>query len=317
MAHLRTLFLFHTGSYNSSGTLNDSVWREYPWDYVHTVLLYSPHPELTAHARSVGANVALSLGAPKDLENGTARQAIIQTAIHNCAGANGCNSLNLDVERSIANGSAASRLLTTFATELSVAAAARNWSVFFDAAARPGYEGRNYDYRGLNNAGVNYFFAMDYDLNDYDDPPPDNDGSLANSPAPVVERGLRGLLAAGVPPSKLIVGLPFYAYEYRGFLGKRPITSWQRGLHEISSELRDASWTHTFDNASQTPYLSRGSGLAKQQLWYDDPPSIATKIAAARALGLSLSGCWTADALDYSGDAPVAADAYWAALRIS
>ena len=103
MAHLRTLFLFHTGSYNSSGALNDSVWREYPWDYVHTVLLYSPHPELTAHARSVGANVALSLGAPKDLENGTARQAIIQTAIHNCAGANGCNSLNLDVERSIAN----------------------------------------------------------------------------------------------------------------------------------------------------------------------------------------------------------------------
>ena len=71
-----------------------------------------------------------------------------------------------------------------------------------------------------------------------------------------------------------------------------------------------------FDNASQTPYLSRGTGLAKQQLWYDDPPSIATKTAAARALGLSLSGCWTADALDYSADAPIAADDFWQALRI-
>ena len=40
---------------------------------------------------------------------------------------------------------------------------------------------------------------MDYDLNDYDDPPPDNDHSLANAPAPVVETGLRELLAV-VPP---------------------------------------------------------------------------------------------------------------------
>ena len=48
----------------------------------------------------------------------------------------------------------------------------------------------------MSEAGVSYFFAMDYDLNDYDDPPPDNDHSLANSPAPVVESGLRGLLGA-------------------------------------------------------------------------------------------------------------------------
>ena len=35
---------------------------------------------------------------------------------------------------------------------------------------------------------------MDYDLNDYDDPAPWNDHSMANSPAPVVAQGLQKLM---------------------------------------------------------------------------------------------------------------------------
>ena len=40
---------------------------------------------------------------------------------------------------------------------------------------------------------------MDYDLNDYDDPAPWNDHSMANSPAAVVAQGLQ---ADGICPGK-------------------------------------------------------------------------------------------------------------------
>lgn len=38
--------------------------------------------------------------------------------------------------------------------------------------------------------------------------------AAANSPAALVERGLRQWLDLGVPRSKLVLGLPWYAYEY-------------------------------------------------------------------------------------------------------
>ena len=52
-------------------------------------------------------------------------------------------------------------------------------------------------------------------LNDYDDPPPDNDHSRANAPLPTVQAGLKQLIAAGVPPAKLVCGLPWYGYVYK------------------------------------------------------------------------------------------------------
>ena len=158
---------------------------------------------------------------------------------------------------------------------------------------------------------------MDYDLNDFDDLPRWNDHSLANSPAPVVEQGLHELLAL-VPAEKLVMGLPFYGYEYTGFLGNRPIHSRQLGLYEIFAALRNKSlqWVHHFDNASQSPFVRRGDGIAEQQIWYDDPRSIARKAATARSLGLSFSGCWTGDALDYSTAAPFTPTQYWQALSL-
>ena len=48
-------------------------------------------------------------------------------------------------------------------------------------------------------------------------PPPQMYGqcvAAANSPAALVERGLRQWLELGVPRSKLVLGLPWYAYDY-------------------------------------------------------------------------------------------------------
>ena len=58
------------------------------------------------------------------------------------------------------------------------------------------------------------FFVMDYDLNDYNDPAPWNDHSMANSPAPVAQ-GLQKLME--FIGKKLVVGLPFYGTNTQGF----------------------------------------------------------------------------------------------------
>ena len=310
----RRLFVFHTGSYNSSGSLNASAWRGYPWPKIHTVLIYSQHPDMVKHARASGANVAITTGTPSDLSNATARKQSINDVISQCKARVGCNSINLDIERKAAKGSGVSHDITTYIAELrtAVTQSGETWALIYDAAARPGYEGRNYDYKGLSRS-IDWFFVMDYDLNDYDDLPPWNDGSMANSPAPVVMQGLQELLEV-IPAEKVVVGLPFYGYEYKGFLGKLPTTSREIGVHEISPMLRDPSWEHRFDNASHTPYITRGKGLDKTQVWYDDPSSIAAKVSMSRALGIWLSGCWTGNALDYSNDAPMAASLFWDAL---
>lgn len=313
----RSLFIFHTGSYNNSGHLNESVWHNYPWENVHTILMFSLHPELAEYARSVGANVAISTGAPSDIKNATTRRQSIENAINNCKIFKFCNSINLDIERKAENNSNISHELTVFVQELAQAIeeAGEKYLLIYDAAATPGYEGRYYDYKGLNNAGIDFFFVMDYDLNDYNDPPPWNDHSMANSPAPAVAHGLQKLLEF-IPAKKIVVGLPFYGYEYLGFFGKLPIISRQLGIHEISSMLIDPSWSHHFDNQSRTPYLIHGKGFTMKQIWYDDPTSIMEKIKIATQLGIIYSGCWTGDALDYSTNAPIPASDFWNALLV-
>ena len=308
----KRLFVFHVS--HSYGTHNESAWRGYPWEKIHTVLVYSKNEDLLKKARAVGANVAIVAGAPSDLGNSTAREQSIGDVISTCKATLGCNSINLDIERSVKNGSAASQDITTFVAELRTAInqAGEKWSLSYDAAARPGYEGRYYDYEGLNQF-IDWFFVMDYDLNDYDDPPPWDDHSMANSPAPVVMQGLKEFLEL-IPADKIVVGLPFYGYEYRGFIGKLPITSREIGLHEISPMLRNSSWDQRFDNSSLTPYITRGDGALKTQVWYDDPASIAVKINISRSLGISLSGCWTGNALDYSESSPIPSKLFWDAL---
>ena len=44
--------------------------------------MFSLYPELAEYARSVGANVAISTGAPSDIKNATTRRQSIENAIN-------------------------------------------------------------------------------------------------------------------------------------------------------------------------------------------------------------------------------------------
>ncbi|MBR9977549.1 MAG: hypothetical protein KFH87_05625 [Bacteroidetes bacterium] len=170
---------------------------------------------------------------------------------------------------------------------ISVAAPAVDWNGAWDVAAL--------------SASVDLFFVMCYDYSWAG-------SSIAGPVAPIrgttynVERTLRWYLDEGVPPSKLLLGVPYYGYDW-------PVTGSAAGAATlgratartyaaVSAMLpqRTRQWSETFLN----PWISyETSGW--RQLWYDDEESLAYKYRLAKYLDLAGIGMW---ALGYDADLP-------------
>eukprot|EP01046_Picozoa_sp_COSAG06_P076639 COSAG06_NODE_24552_length_659_cov_1.016071_1_plen_203_part_01 len=197
------------GSYHG----NTSAWLLWPWERIQTVATYNDDlsTDLLQHAASNGATVSLAMGGPDDsgAPNATVRAAWIAKTVKKLQ-STGATGINMDVEAVMkadsANAAALSALLSELASALQNLPAISGKAkpeLSFDAAARPCYEHRCYNYSAIAHS-VDRIFVMDYDLNDYNDPPPDNDHSRANAPLPTVEAGLKQLLATpGVTAEKL------------------------------------------------------------------------------------------------------------------
>jgi di-N-acetylchitobiase len=266
------------------------------------------------------------MGGPDDsgAPNETVRAAWIEKTCR-AVQSSGATGVNMDVEAAMKKGSPNSVALSALLSELR-AALPKAVELSFDAAARPCYERRCYNYTAIA-AAVDRIFVMDYDLNDYDDPAPDNDHSRANAPLPTVEKDLKQLLGTpGITADKLVVGLPWYGYIYYTDVNGHIVDNDQLGYGEIEPLLTNSSWLQHWDSRSQTPYLveqttalastiARGTVDKKihgREIWYDNPRSLHLKVAMAKSLGIRNFGCWTADALNYRNSA--SAKAMWDSL---
>lgn len=214
----RNIFAFHD-TYKPGGKGYDGAWEFYPWDRIQTVGVFGDHnPELVSKAAQEGAKFAVSNDPSAVIDpettNATMRSAWVKAAVAAAQAVN-ATAINIDHEATMMEGSTQSALLSAVMAELGTALRKTipGAQLSFDAAARPCYEHRCYNYSAIAGA-VDWMFVMDYDLNDFDDPPPDNDHSRANAPLPTVEAGLKRLIAAGVPPEKIVCGLPWYGYIY-------------------------------------------------------------------------------------------------------
>lgn len=113
-----------------------------------------------------------------------------------------------------------------------------------------------------------------------------------------VLRSVRTYLAAGMPPEKFLVGVPYYGRQWKTESLSVPAHTTAQGESVPYSKIvgRAQENTARWDAASSTPYYLVQTEMA--QGWYDDASSLALKYDAVLRLGLGGVGIW---ALGYDG----------------
>ncbi len=172
-----------------------------------------------------------------------------------------------------------------------------HWQVTMDTyASSAGDPSGFYDIPGLE-ASVDGFFVMAYDMNDPKTPSPT---------APLTGAGFTDLdaaqqYAAVVPPSKVILGVPYYGYDWPTAgpgLGD-PATG---PASPLSYSQILAIGGHVYwDPTTQTPWTSYQVGTQWHEAFFDNPTSLALKAQLADTYHLAGVGIW---ALGMEGDTP-------------
>lgn len=172
-------------------------------------------------------------------------------------------------------------------SQVSVALPAVDWSGIFDAAAigkaldlciMMGYD---YHWTGSTQAG----------------PVAPLDSSALWGKYAVL-RSVRTYLAAGMPPEKFLIGVPYYGRQWKTESLAVPANTTAQGESITYSNIVDRAQENTprWDAASSTPYYTVQTETA--QGWYDNDASLALKYDAVLRMGLGGVGIW---ALGYDG----------------
>ncbi|NLE35139.1 MAG: T9SS type A sorting domain-containing protein [Bacteroidales bacterium] len=173
--------------------------------------------------------------------------------------------------------------------EISLATPAVNWSDGWDLQALADI----CDY--LIMMGYNYYWS----------------GSATAGPvAPLagetynITRSIReDYLDEGVPESRLLLGMPWYGYDWpvTGSARKAVTTGTGTSRTYISTINLVASHGKTFDSQTSVPWMSYQSGTQWRQMWFEDSLSLLLKANHAKTGNLAGVGIW---ALSYEAGRP-------------
>jgi hypothetical protein len=128
------------------------------------------------------------------------------------------------------------------------------------------------------------------------EPPADPHGGVLSASAAIDY----WTLSRGVPPGRLLLGVPFYGWEYPQAcsLGDSNVAgALQRPYRTLAQGYFGQGWSRSFDASAGVPYLLRDAGCGLVS--FDDAASIGSKAELARSRGLAGAMIW-----DLSQDAP-------------
>jgi spore germination protein YaaH len=175
---------------------------------------------------------------------------------------------------------AVSRIKTAIpGAEISMATPAVDWSGTWDFAQL----GQICDY--LIVMGYDYYWSG---------------SSTAGPVAPLggenynITRTIDTYLAAGVPPQKLLLGVPWYGNDWPVVSGDRKSAATGTASSRVYSvaEPMAGIYGKIFDATTKVPWFAYLSGTAWRQVWYDDSLSLALKYNLANARALAGVGIW-------------------------
>jgi spore germination protein YaaH len=109
-----------------------------------------------------------------------------------------------------------------------------------------------------------------------------------------------------VPPEKLILGIPFYGYEWETETAKPgsktiPNTGALATYGRVQKIIIDKHLVPKLDEVSQEPYLIFEEQGALHQIFFEDENSLTKKISLVKKSGIAGIAIW---ALGYEGDSP-------------
>jgi hypothetical protein len=96
-----------------------------------------------------------------------------------------------------------------------------------------------------------------------------------------------------VPAHKIIFGVPFYGYDFTTVSGRPGArTATADPTAQTYSAIVGAAYPPLWDPATETPFSKFQRAGAWHQLWFDDPVSIALKVALAAQFHTAGVGAW-------------------------
>ncbi len=174
-------------------------------------------------------------------------------------------------------------------------------STYASAATRP----RIWDLSGLATH-TDYFVIMTYD---YTMPGSDSAGptSPLRGSGDLFEHDIVKNIAeitSLVPPAKILLGVPFYGYEWDTVDGSKYSPVEARGsvasLERIEQMLNDKTLELIWDRNSLTPYGVASNSGQISQIYFENDTSIRLKLDFVKSAGLGGIAIW---ALGYEGNA--------------
>jgi len=306
--------------------VNSQQWKNYDWDIVTTVVLFdSLDPDFYCFAHEKNVRVVLGAGFGVDmLRNATACQEWTESIVSRVQ-ASFLDGVNIDFEDPVELFSLEYNKLTELVANVSRAmhAAQPHSQVTFDVAWNPHcVDGRCYNYSALA-AHTDFLFTMNYDEQSQVWPPRPC-VAYPNCPLPWQQPAMQAFMDLGIAPSKLVLGVPWYGYDYQCQSEPKwglycPIqevpfrgcpcsdaAGGQRGYAAIMSllALNATAPGRQWENANAAPYFHyvNSADGKLHEVWYDDPASLALRYAVAKRLSWRGVGMWNADVFDYSTD---------------
>jgi len=300
--------------------VSQSNWMKYNWSEITTLAMFTNlSSDLMCYAHSKGVRVVISASYPVDqLGDEDKRKMWVQTQLETVQQIY-ADGINIDIEDPTQNGTNQSSLLTALVSEVYTAfkSANMNDQVTFDVAWSPDcIDGRCYQYDQIAK-WTDFLVIMAYDERSQIFGPC---VASANSALPTTAHGLQGYLDLGINASHLVLGLPWYGYDYpcvnlsddnictisevpfRG-VNCSDAAGRQRTYADIRELIRSSTSIIVWNTTLETPYFDYKMNGTEHQVWYDDPESLQLKYIYAKQHAVRGLAFWNVDSLDYS-DSP-------------
>ncbi|KAK8724512.1 hypothetical protein OTU49_011109 [Cherax quadricarinatus] len=296
-----------------------SVWGKFNWSKLSTIALAGFYDvDLLCHAHENGVKVVRLGNIPtSDLPNATARHNWVDLQVSDAA-LNFLDGINIDFEDVVDPDSPEQEGLSNLVQETAEEfhKLLPGSEVSFDVAwSANGIDGRYYDYKQIANySDLIFIMAYDEQSQIFDGPCT----ARPNSGIYKTAKGIQTYLDLDIPANKMILGVPWYGYNYPCILLDQNDTCYIEEIPFRGANCSDAAGkqfpysymvatreefnaTYHWDENSLSPWYNIKDNQGQdRQMRYDDGQSLLYKYMLAIMTGMRGVGMWTANFLDYS-----------------